>query len=68
MIIYKKMKLGQELVSNINKGEALTFKVLNVDVSIINSIRRVILTEIPTLVFRGFPHYSNKINIKKHCK
>ena len=60
------MKLGQELVSNINKGQILTFKVLNVDVSIVNSIRRVILTEIPTLVFRGFPHYSNKINIKKN--
>ena len=60
------MKLGQELVSNINKGEALTFKIINVDVSIVNSIRRVILTEIPTLVFRGFPHASNKINITKN--
>jgi DNA-directed RNA polymerase subunit L len=60
------MKLGQELVSNVNKGQELTFKLLNVDVSIVNSIRRVILTEIPTLVFRGFPHYSNKINIKKN--
>ena len=60
------MKLGQELVSNVNKGQVLTFKLLNVDVSIVNSIRRVILTEIPTLVFRGFPHYSNKINIKKN--
>ena len=60
------MKLGQELVSNVNKGQELTFKVLNVDVSVVNSIRRVILTEIPTLVFRGFPHYSNKINIKKN--
>ena len=60
------MKLGQELVSNVNKGQILTFKLLNVDVSIVNSIRRVILTEIPTLVFRGFPHHSNKINIKKN--
>jgi len=60
------MKLGQELVSNVNNGEVLTFKLLNVDVSIVNSIRRVILTEIPTLVFRGFPHYSNKIQIKKN--
>jgi DNA-directed RNA polymerase subunit L len=60
------MKLGQELVSNVNKGPILTFKVLNVDVSIVNSIRRVILTEIPTLVFRGFPHHSNKINIRKN--
>ena len=60
------MKLGQEIISNINKGQVLTFKLLNVDVSIVNSIRRVILTEIPNLVFRGFPHYSNKINIKKN--
>lgn len=60
------MKLGQELVSNVNKGELLTFKIMNVDVSIVNSIRRVILTEIPTLVFRGFPHFSNKINITKN--
>ena len=60
------MKLGQELVSNVNKGETLTFKLLNVDVAVVNSIRRVILTEIPALVFRGFPHYSNRINIKKN--
>jgi DNA-directed RNA polymerase subunit L len=60
------MKLGQEIVSNVNKGQELTFKLLNVDVSVVNSIRRVILTEIPTLVFRGFPHYSNKINITKN--
>lgn len=60
------MKLGQEIVSNVTKGQVLTFKIINVDVSIVNSIRRVILTEIPTLVFRGFPHFSNKIFIKKN--
>jgi DNA-directed RNA polymerase subunit L len=60
------MKLGHELVSNVNKGETLTFKIINVDVAVVNSIRRVILTEIPALVFRGFPHYSNRINIKKN--
>jgi len=60
------MKIGQEIITSINKGQELTFKILNVDVSVVNSIRRVILTEIPCLVFRGFPHYSNKINIKKN--
>ena len=60
------MNIGQEIVSNVNKGQILTFKIINVDVSIVNSLRRVILTEIRTLVFRGFPHYSNRINIKKN--
>jgi len=60
------MNLGQEIVSNVNKGPILTFKMINVDVCVVNSLRRVILTEIPTLVFRGFPHYSNRINIKKN--
>ena len=60
------MNIGQEIVSNVNKGQILTFKIINVDVSVVNSLRRVILTEIPTLVFRGFPHYSNRINIKKN--
>jgi DNA-directed RNA polymerase subunit L len=60
------MNLGQEIVSNVNKGQILTFKIINVDVCVVNSLRRVILTEIPTLVFRGFPHYSNRINIKKN--
>jgi DNA-directed RNA polymerase alpha subunit len=60
------MNIGQEIVSNVNKGQILTFKIINVDVSVVNSLRRVILTEIRTLVFRGFPHYSNRINIKKN--
>ena len=60
------LDIGRELLLNIADGELLTFEVVNVDVSVINSLRRVILTHIPTLVFRGFPHYSNKINIKKN--
>jgi DNA-directed RNA polymerase subunit L len=60
------MNNGQEIVSNVNKGQILTFKMINVDVCVVNSLRRVILTEIPTLMFRGFPHYSNRINIKKN--
>ena len=44
----------------------LHFTIDNVDVSIVNGIRRVITTNIPTLVFRGFPDKDNQINIKKN--
>ncbi len=38
----------------------------NSDVSITNSLRRVITSNINTLVFRGFPHSENQINILKN--
>jgi DNA-directed RNA polymerase subunit L len=38
----------------------------NCDVSLINALRRVILTEIDSLVIRGFPHKENLIDIKKN--
>ena len=37
----------------------------NTDVSIVNALRRVITTNIQTLVFRGFPYKDNQINILK---
>jgi DNA-directed RNA polymerase subunit L/DNA-directed RNA polymerase alpha subunit len=42
------------------------FVVQNVDVCVVNSLRRVILSNIPTLVFRGFPHEKNNIKILKN--
>ena len=47
-------------------AEGDMFEILNTDVSVVNSLRRVILTRIPMLVFRGFPHAANQINIKKN--
>jgi len=38
----------------------------NVDVSVVNALRRTILTEIYSLVIRGFPHKENLIKIKKN--
>ena len=38
----------------------------NTDVSIVNALRRVITTNIQTLVFRGFPYKDNQINILKN--
>ena len=51
-----------ELISNI-KDDELKFRITNVDVSIANSLRRVILSEIPIIVFRVSPNDKNKCNI-----
>jgi DNA-directed RNA polymerase subunit L len=51
-----------ELISNI-KDDELKFRLNNVDVSIANSLRRVILSEIPIIVFRVSPNDKNKCNI-----
>jgi len=42
----------------------LEFELNNVDLSVVNGLRRVILTEIDSLVIRGFPHKENLIHIK----
>jgi DNA-directed RNA polymerase subunit L len=44
----------------------LNFELADIDLSIVNSLRRVMITHIPSLVFRGFPHKSNLINIIKN--
>tara|TARA_Y100000389_G_scaffold203265_1_gene251151 strand:- start:30945 stop:32111 length:1167 start_codon:yes stop_codon:yes gene_type:complete len=54
-------------IYNINEqNEILTFEIHNANVSVINSIRRVVLSNIETLVFKGFPHNENNINIIKN--
>lgn len=51
-------------VSNINNSKILKFTLSGVNVSLANSIRRVILSEIPTVVFRTTPHQKNNVKIK----
>ena len=53
-------------VMNVANGAELTFEILDTDVCIANAIRRVLLTEVRSLVFRGFPHKDNCINITKN--
>ena len=38
----------------------------SIDVSVVNALRRVIISNISTLVLRGFPHKENQINILKN--
>lgn len=47
-------------------NDSLEFEIGNVDVSIVNALRRVILTRIECLVFKGFPHDENKIHIEEN--
>jgi|TARA_B110000971_G_C19974482_1_gene484285 DNA-directed RNA polymerase subunit L len=42
----------------------LEFDLKNVDLSVVNGLRRIILTKIPSLVIRGFPHEQNLIQIE----
>ena len=51
-----------ELLSNL-KDDELKFTLSGVNVSIANAIRRIILSEIPIVVFRVSPNERNKCNI-----
>lgn len=52
-------------IANPSSNE-LSFEILDTDVCVVNSIRRVLLTEVKSLVFRGFPHKENCIKILKN--
>ena len=60
-------------VSNINVSTPIddmngnmTFRLINSEISVANAIRRTLLSNINCLVFKGFPHEENQINIKKN--
>lgn len=54
-------------ISNINEENGiLTFQLSNVDVSIANSIRRTILSDIGCWGFKGFPYEESTITITKN--
>lgn len=44
----------------------LEFDFKQIDLSLVNALRRIILTEIESLVIRGFPHNENLIEITKN--
>jgi len=53
-------------IINISNAKVMTFEIIDADVCVANSIRRVLLTEVNSLVFRGFPHKENCIHILKN--
>ena len=54
--------IEKPLFSN-TSNEALHFRLSGVNVSLANSIRRTILSDIPILVFKTTPYEKNKANI-----
>jgi DNA-directed RNA polymerase subunit L len=54
------------VTNRVETEDSLRFEVVNVDVSVVNSLRRVILSNIDQLVFRGFPHAENQLMIEKN--
>ena len=54
-------------VENVVEYEgALTFNIRGVETCVVNSLRRTCLTNIKSLVFKGFPHNESSINIIKN--
>ncbi len=45
------------------ENNVLTFMMSNINYSLANSLRRIILSDVPTLVFRTFPHNESKVDI-----
>ena len=48
------------LYSMVENNDILSFTLQNINLSIANSIRRTILSDIPILAFKTFPHKENK--------
>ena len=58
--------MSQVIVNSKDTYEGnLVFNLESADVSVPNALRRTILSNIETLVFRGFPYTSNHITFKK---
>jgi DNA-directed RNA polymerase subunit L len=52
-----------EVYNVTSKDNITTFKIKNINVSFVNALRRTILTNIPTAVFRTMPYEKNDCNI-----
>jgi len=51
-------------ISNLEeKNGVMTLRISNMNHTVLNSIRRTIISDIPTFVFRTFPHNENQVRI-----
>jgi DNA-directed RNA polymerase subunit L len=55
--------MNPSIINRVETDTTLSFTLENADVSIANALRRVILSEIDTVVFKTTPHSQNKTNI-----
>lgn len=57
------MEIQPQITNISEENDILKFTLSNVDVSLANAIRRIILSEIPCFVFKTSPHSENNCNI-----
>jgi DNA-directed RNA polymerase alpha subunit len=55
-------KLDTYISARDEEGGVLTFTLSNINVSIANGLRRTILSDIPVIAFKTFPHSENTMN------
>ena len=61
------MVLNNPIILNESEeNEILTFTINNINISLANALRRVILSNIPCIVIKSQPYSENKINIRKN--
>ena len=48
---------------NSEESNTLKFTMTNINYSLANSLRRIVLSDVPTIVFRTFPHNESKVDI-----
>jgi len=54
-------------IDNISKQNGfLYFNIQNINISLINALRRIIISDIPCYVFRTYPYEKNNVNIIKN--
>ena len=57
------MMMEPKITITSEESNVLNFTLSDTHFSLANSLRRIVLSEIPTLVFRAFPHSESKIDI-----
>ena len=61
-------ELSKSFISSRNDhGDKTYFQIENVNYSIVNALRRTILSDIPMIGFKTFPHNENEANFNTRC-
>jgi DNA-directed RNA polymerase alpha subunit len=55
--------MNPKISNRVNNLDKLTFTLENVDVSVANALRRIILSEIDTFILKTSPYTENRANI-----
>ncbi len=55
--------MNPKITINSEENNTLSFTLSDTHHSLANSLRRIVLSEVPALVFRTFPHEENKVDI-----